>query len=110
MRKDISIDGLKKETFSLDEMEKKIVLNEEVNIDSHLQHNKRLLNLNDGYSKSRDLKRVASIPTLALSVWANEYNGDSNWFALPKEVQTKILKTKLNSNEFKYFKTAEGKL
>ena len=31
MRKDISIDGLKKETFSIDEMEKKIVLNEEVN-------------------------------------------------------------------------------
>ena len=41
MRKDISIDGLKKETFSLDEMEKKIVINEEVNIDPHLQHNKR---------------------------------------------------------------------
>ncbi len=110
MKKDISIDGLKKETFSLDEMEKKIVINEEVNIDPHLKHNKRLFNLNDGYSKSRDLKRVASIPTLALSVWANEYNGDSNWFALPKEVQTKILKTKLNSNEFKYFKTAEGKI
>ena len=110
MRKDISIDGLKKETFSIDEMEKKIVLNEEVNIDPHLQHNKRLFNLNDGYSKSRDLKRVASIPTLALSVWAKEYNGDNNWFALPREVQNKILKTKLNSNEFQYFKTAEGKL
>ena len=49
MRKDISIDGLKKETFSLDEMEKKIDLKEEVNIDTNLQHNKRLLNLNDGY-------------------------------------------------------------
>ncbi len=110
MKKDISIDGLKKETFSLDEMEKKIVINEEVNIDPHLKHNKRLFNLDDGYSKSRDLKRVASIPTLALSVWAKEYNGDGNWFALPKEVQTKILKTKLNSNEFKYFRTAEGKI
>ena len=110
MKKDIVVDGLKKETFSLDEMEKKIVVNEEVNIDSHLKHNKILLNQNDGYSKSRDLKRVASIPTLALSVWAKEYNGDGNWFALPKEVQSKILKTKLNSNEFKYFRTAEGKI
>ena len=110
MKKDTVVDGLKKETFSLDEMEKKIVINEEVNIDSHLKHNKILLNQDDGYSKSRDLKRVASIPTLALSVWAKEYNGDGNWFALPKEVQSKILKTKLNSNEFKYFKTAEGKL
>ena len=110
MKKDTVADGLKKETFSLDEMEKKIVINEEVNIDSHLKHNKILLNQDDGYSKSRDLKRVASIPTLALSVWANEYNGSNNWFSLPKEVQTKILKTKLNSNEFKYFRTAEGKI
>ena len=110
MKKDTVIDGLKKETFSLDEMENKIVVNEEVNIDSHLKHNKILLNQDDGYSKSRDLKRVASIPTLALSVWAKEYNGDGNWFALPKEVQSKILKTKLNSNEFKYFRTAEGKI
>ena len=110
MIKDTVIDGLKKETFSLDDSENKIILNEEVNIDPHLKHNKILLNQDDGYSKSRDLKRVASIPTLALSVWAKEYNGDSNWFALPKEVQSKILKTKLNSNEFKYFKTAEGKL
>ena len=110
MKKDTVVDGLKKETFSLDEMENKIVVNEEVNIDPHLKHNKILLNQDDGYSKSRDLKRVASIPTLALSVWANENNGSNNWFALPKEVQTKILKTKLNSNEFKYFKTAEGKL
>jgi hypothetical protein len=110
MRKDTVIDGLKKETFSLDDMENKIVLNEEVNIDPHLKHNKTLLNLNDGYNKSRDLKRVASIPTLALDVWAKEYSGDGNWFALPKEVQSKILKTKLNSNEFKYFRTAEGKI
>jgi len=110
MKKDTVIDGLKKETFSLDDMENKIVVNEEVNIDPHLKHNKILLNQDDGYSKSRDLKRVASIPTLALSVWAKEYNGDGNWFALPKEVQSKILKTKLNSNEFQYFKTAEGKL
>ncbi|MGY9059351.1 MAG: hypothetical protein ACKVHI_06185 [Candidatus Puniceispirillales bacterium] len=110
MRKDTIIDGLKKETFLLDEMEQKIIINEEINIDPHLKHNKTLLNQDDGYSKSRDLKRVASIPTLALSVWAKEYNGDNNWFALPSDVQNKILKKKLNSNEFQYFKTAEGNL
>ena len=110
MRKDTVLDGLQKTTYMQDDMEGKIITKEEVDITPHLDHNKKLLNLNDGYSKSRDLKRVASIPTLALSVWAKEYNGDSNWFALPKEVQNKILKTKLNSNEFQYFKTAEGKL
>ena len=110
MNKDIKIDGLKKETFLLDEQEKKIVLKEEVNIDSHIKHNKALYNHNDGYSKSRELKRVASIPTLALQVWANEYNGTKNWFALPKEVQKQIMKKKLNSNEFQFFRTAAGRL
>ena len=110
MRKDTVLDGLQKTTYMQDDMEGKIITKEEVDITPHLDHNKKLLNLNDGYSKSRDLKRVASIPTLALSVWAKEYNGDNNWFALPPEVQNKILKTKLNSNEFQYFKTAEGNI
>ena len=110
MKKDVTFNGLQKTTYMKDDMDGKIAIKEEVNIDSHLKHNKRLLTLNDGYSKSRDLKRVASIPTIALSVWANEYNGTNNWFGLPKEVQKQILKKKLNSNEFQYFKTAEGNL
>lgn len=110
MRKDITYNGLQKTTYMKDDMDGKIAIKEEVNLNPHLKHNKRLLTLNDGYSKSRDLKRVASIPTLALSVWANEYNGTRNWFELPKEVQKQILKKKLNSSEFRYFRTAEGKI
>ena len=54
---------------------------------------------------------MASIPTLALEIWAKEYTGgNNNWFRLPKEVQNKILKEKLNSNEYKYFRTAPGRL
>jgi hypothetical protein len=59
MKKDIILDGLQKTTYMKDDMEGKIAVKEEVNIDSHLKHNKELLNMNDGYSKSRDLKRVA---------------------------------------------------
>ena len=110
LKKDVTVDGLQKTTYLKDEMDGKIAIREQVDVTSHLKHNKILTNLNDGYSKSRDLKRVASIPTLALSVWANEYNGTNNWFSLPKEVQKQILKKKLNSNEFQYFKTAEGNL
>ena len=110
MKKDVTVDGLQKTTYLKDDMDGKIAIKEQVDITSHLKHNKILTNLNDGYSKSRDLKRVASIPTLDLQVWANEYNGSRNWFGLPKDVQKKILKKKLNSNEFQYFKTAEGNL
>ena len=56
------------------------------------------------------MKRVASVPPLVLQVWAHDYNGSRNWFGLPKETQRKIMRTKLNSNEFRYFRTAEGSL
>ena len=68
MKKDVTVDGLQKTTYLKDEMDGKIAIKEQVDVTSHLKHNKILTNLNDGYSKSRDLKRVASIPTLALSV------------------------------------------
>jgi len=108
--KETEIDGLKQTTFIGDEMEKKIAIVEKLNINPHLKHNKELSNLNDGYSPSRELKRVASIPILALQIWAEEETGDNNWFRLPKEIQTKILKKKLNSNEYQYFKTAPGNI
>ena len=108
--KETQIDGLKKTTFIGDEMEKKVAVVEELKIDSHIKANKELYNLNDGYSPSRKLKRVASIPVLALQIWAKEYNGKNNWFSLPSETQNKILKKKLHGNEYQYFKTAPGNL
>ena len=108
--KETQVEGLKKTTFINEEMDKKVAIVEELKIDSHLKHNKELYNLNDGYSPSRGLKRVASIPILALQIWAEEATGDNNWFHLPKETQNKILKKKLNGNEYQYFKTAPGNI
>ena len=78
MKKETQVDGLRKTTFVGDDAEKQITIGEEQNIDSHLKHNKELYNSNDGYSPSRELKRVASIPILALQIWAKEYNGNNN--------------------------------
>ena len=110
MKQETQVEGLQKTTFIKDEMEKKIAVKEELNIDPHLKHNKELYNHNDGYSKSRAWKRVASIPSLALQIWAKEETGDNNWYRIPKETQIKILKKKLNSNEYQYFKTAPGNI
>jgi len=103
-------DGLISTSYHSDELGKEIVIGRSVNHQSILDHNKKLYNLNDGYNKKRDLKRVASIPIIVLEVWAKEYNGTSNWFALPKEIQKSIMKKKLNSNEFQLFKTAHGNI
>tara|TARA_R100001163_G_C4980938_1_gene137113 strand:+ start:155 stop:490 length:336 start_codon:yes stop_codon:yes gene_type:complete len=110
--KKVSVDnnGVVSTAFYSDEKNKTISVGRSMNHQSVLDHNKKLYNLNDGYNKKRDLKRVASIPIIVLEVWAKEYNGSSNWFSLPKEVQKSIMKKKLNSNEFQLFKTAHGNI
>ena len=103
-------DGLITDVFH--EGENSVVHERKINHQPILDHNKKLYTQNDGYSPDKGLKRIASIPTLVLEVWAKEYNGDQNkgnWFALPKDVQTKILKEKLNSSDYRYFRTAPGK-
>jgi len=67
-----------------------------------LENNKRLYNQNDGYSPDKGLKRIATIPTIVLEIWTKEYHKDQNkgnWFELPKDVQQKILREKLNSSD-----------
>tara|TARA_R100000935_G_C2776136_1_gene139734 strand:+ start:149 stop:487 length:339 start_codon:yes stop_codon:yes gene_type:complete len=103
--------GLTTETFHNDS-DKAVIHERSIDVEPILKANKRLLTLNDGYSKSRELKRVATIPTLMLEIWCKEYlgNDDGNWFGLPRDIQNKILKTKLNDSNYKFLKTAEGKL
>ena len=98
-------------TRYIQESDGKLTINNQQNVNPLLKRNKELYNHDDGYlSKEREMKRVASVPPLVLQIWAHEYNGSRNWFALPKEIQRKIMRTKLNSSEFRYFRTAEGKI
>jgi hypothetical protein len=88
-----------------------LTINNSQDVTPLLKRNKDLYNHDNGYlSKAKEMKRVASIPPLILAIWAKEYNGTNNWFQLPKDIQRKIMRTKLNSNEFRYFRTAEGNL
>ena len=97
-------------TRYIQESDGKLTINNQQNVNPLLERNKKLYTANSGYTPSRDFKRIASIPPIMLEIWTKEHNGSRNWFALPKETQNKILRTKLNSSEFKYFRTAEGKL
>ena len=98
-------------TRYIQESDGKLTINNQQNVNSLLKRNKDLYNHDKGYvSKAKEMKRVASVPPLVLQVWAHEYNGSRNWCALPKEIQRKIMRTKLNSSEFRYFRTAEGSL
>ena len=97
-------------TRYIQESDGKLTINSQQDLNPLLDRNKKLYTQNDGYTASRDMRRVASVPPIMLEIWTKEHNGSRNWFALPKETQNKILRTKLNSSEFKYFRTAEGRL
>ena len=98
-------------TKYIQESNGQLTINNSQDVNPLLKRNKALYNHDRGYiSGAKEMKRVASIPPLILAIWAKEYNGTNNWFQLPKDIQRKIMRTKLNSSEFRYFRTAEGNL
>ena len=97
-------------TRYIQESDGKLTVNNQQNLNPLIKRNKKLYTQNDGYTASRDMRRIASVPPIILQIWTKEYNGTRNWWALPKDTQKKILRVKLNSNEFRYFKTSEGRL
>lgn len=71
--------------------------------DAILDRNKAMATHNDGYTPSRDMRRVASIPMLLVHKWLQE----EGWWAFDPECADK-LKAKLNSAEYLYLRTAPG--
>lgn len=69
-----------------------------------LEENKRLQTLNDGYSKSRELRRVASIPNVVVEQWMKE---GINIF--DKNCREAI-KRKLNDPANLFLRTAPGRV
>lgn len=73
--------------------------------DPVIEHNKKLATANDGYSASRDLRRVASIPYIIGLKWLNE----EGWWFLDPECSDKLA-AKLNSSDWAHLRTAPGRL
>lgn len=74
-----------------------------------LERNKAMATHNDGYSQSRDLRRVASIPYGVMLKWLNE----EGWWAMDADKDPDVAKklvAKLNTNEYEYLRTAEGRV
>lgn len=72
-----------------------------------LDDNKRARE-SDGYSPSRDLRRIASIPMVVIVQWMNE--SGINLMALPKREFAAFVKRKLADPEWFHLRTAGGKL
>ena len=70
-----------------------------------LDWNKAAKTHNDGYSGSRELRRVARIPTIVAMKWLEE---EGWWFADPQNAD-RLLK-KLSDPDWAHLRTAEGRL
>lgn len=69
-----------------------------------LDRNKALANANDGYNRTRDMRRLASIPNIVLMQWLNEA-GSMEILRDPK-----FLSRKLNDPDYLYLRTAPYKI
>jgi hypothetical protein len=74
-----------------------------------LEQNKAMATHNDGYTPSRDIRRVASIPYIVMHKWLTE----EGWWAMDAGHDPDVarkLAAKLNSEEYRYLRTADGQL
>lgn len=73
--------------------------------DPVIERNKAMATHNDGYTKDRTMRRVASIPLIIWLKWLNE----EGWDAFKPE-NAKKLCDKLNDVEWSHLRTATGRL
>jgi hypothetical protein len=71
-----------------------------------LERNKAMANHNDGYSPSRELRRVAFIPNIIRLKWLNE----EGWDAYRPDLFGEKLVAKLNDPEWRHLRTAPGRV
>lgn len=83
---------------------KKITLKASQDVKAILDNNQRLYNENDGWSESREWRRVATIPDI---VWLEYWNRGINIYA-PEH--RKELRKLLNDPDFLKLRTASGRL
>ncbi|MFA6043623.1 MAG: hypothetical protein WC718_01450 [Phycisphaerales bacterium] len=74
-------------------------------VDDILDRNKAMATENDGYSQSRELRRVASVPYIIALKWLNE----EGWWMFDPEHADKLA-AKLNSSDWQHLRTADGRL
>lgn len=71
-----------------------------------LERNKAMQNHNDGYTPSRELRRVAFIPNIIRLKWLNE----EGWDAYRPDLYGDKLVAKLNDPDWRFLRTAPGRV
>lgn len=69
-----------------------------------IDNNKRLANDGDGFSKTREFRRIASIPLVVVEKWLREYGVD----VFNKDHQKKVRQL-LNDPDNRFLRTSPGR-
>lgn len=88
-----------------DEADGGVTITSSQDTDAILDANKAMATHNDGYSLSRDLRRVASIPMVLVAKWLQE----EGWNAFDP-AHADRLRRKLNDPDYLWLRTGEGRL
>ena len=100
---DIDANGLLTE-YHADALDDAVTIRRVQDVEPILENNKALYTEGDGYTPSRDLKRVASIPLSVVEDWMKEGINifDKNCAA--------AIRRKLNDPQYLYLRTAPGRV
>jgi hypothetical protein len=71
-----------------------------------LERNRAMANHNDGWSRSRELRRAAFIPNVIRQKWLDE----EGWDAYRPDLYGEQLRRKLNDADWRYLRTAEWRM
>ena len=100
---DIDANGLNTE-FDSDALDDAVTIRRVQDVEPIIENNKALFKSGDGYTPSRDLKRIASIPLSVIEEWMKEGVNifDPNCAA--------AIRRKLNDPQYLYLRTAPGRV
>ena len=93
-------------TFHYDESTDLATIQQTQDCEPIIEHNKRLQTMNDGYSPSRELRRVASIPLIVFEGWLQE-DGLSwlDYSLMGRREQAAYRARRLMSSDWRHLKT-----
>ena len=96
----------KRTEFHKDDSEGRFTIRTVQDVNPILENNKALQTLNDGYSPSREMKRVASIPTTILRKWCKDAGIPFRRYLRRPYEYSKWLERKLADPENRFLLTA----
>ena len=98
--------SIKKLTIYVSASQRDSIIQRVQDVEPIIENNKRLQAEGKGYSSSRELRRIASIPMVVVERWIQE--DGVNFMALGKQEKSAYLRKKLNDSDNRAWRNSDG--